>query len=276
MATRSGTMLAMGHVLLTGSLLLAACSEKPSEPAPSPTDRPTTETPATDTSASAADGRAAGVKGDLLLFTSLPIYWSEGGMADMLAADAPVHWARKVLEQGRALKPVDNLTQLPAGGTLVMAQPRALAPVENVAVDDWVRAGGKLLLIVDPMLDAHSSYGLGDRRRPVAIAMLSPILARWGLRLVGDTRDDHVARWSGHPVPVAEGGLFELTGKGHESRCRLDDGAAQALAASCRVGKGQVLLLGDATFLADGDDAGQDGEALLRALVAAAEAPLGS
>ncbi|HEX2794839.1 MAG TPA: DUF4350 domain-containing protein [Croceicoccus sp.] len=253
--------------LAAAPLLLAACSGKNPDPASSPT-KSSAAAPAM-----ASDGQAPAAKTDLLLFTSLPILWSEGGMADMLSTDAPVHWARKVLEHDRALKPVDNLTQLPVGGTLVMAQPRALAPEENVALDNWVRAGGKLLLIVDPMLDTHSSYGLGDRRRPEAIAMLSPILARWGLRLVNDPRGDHVARWSGHAVPVAEGGLFELTGKGHESRCRLDDGAAQALAASCRVGRGHVLLLGDATFLAHGDHAGQGGEALLGALVGAAEAP---
>ncbi|MDR7101755.1 DUF4350 domain-containing protein [Croceicoccus sp. BE223] len=251
-----------GLMLVAALLLLAACSANSPDPAPSPS-----------ATAAASEPNAKVARSDLLLFTSLPILWAEGGMADMLSADAPVHWARKVLETNRTLKPVDNLTQLPAGGTLVMAQPRALAPEENVALDNWVRAGGHLLLIVDPMLDAHSSYGLGDRRRPEAIAMLSPILARWGLRLVDDARDDHVARWSGHAVPVAEGGLFELTGQGHESRCRLGDGAAQALTASCRLGKGNVLLLGDATFLADGDNAGEGGGALLAALVTAAEAP---
>lgn len=258
----------MAPILLAAPCLLAACSAASPDPAPSPTASSQT------IGAETAAAPSAAVSGSqLLLFTSLPILWSEGGLGDMLSAKAPVHWARGVLEQGRALRPVDNLTQLAPGGMLVMAQPRALAPAENLALDEWVRGGGHLLLIVDPMLDVHSSYGLGDRRRPEAIAMLSPILGRWGLRLDNDERGEHVARWQGHAIPVDEGGLFALTGQGFESDCRLDGGAAEALVADCAVGKGRVLLLADATFLADGDDAGEGGENLLRSLVAEAQRP---
>lgn len=244
--------------VLAAPLLLAACSAADPDPAPSPTVAPSA-------------GKEAGAKDELLLFTSLPIYWSEGGVGDLLATDAAPHWARTALEQRFDLRPVDALTSLPAtGGTLLMAQPRALSPAENVALDDFVRAGGRVVLIADPMLDVHSSYGFGDKRRPAAIAMLSPILARWGLRLTMDEREAYEAQWGGHAFPVEEGGLFERTGAGHESRCHLSSGD---LAARCNVGAGKVQLLADATFLADGDHAGQGADALLLDLVSAAQNP---
>ncbi|WP_156500465.1 Gldg family protein [Croceicoccus bisphenolivorans] len=236
-------------------VMLAACSASPTDPAPV-----ATETALAD----------SGEKPDLLLFTSLPIYWSEGGLGDMLSADAPVHWARTALEARYDLVPVDTLTSLPANGTLLMAQPRALSAEENVALDDHVRGGGRVVLIVDPMLDAHSAYGLGDRRRPEAISMLSPILARWGLRLVPDGREAYEAQWGSRTFAVEEGGRFELASGGHDSVCHLVD---DALIARCNVGNGKVMLLGDATFLAHGENAGADGAGLLADLIAAAETP---
>lgn len=226
-------------------------------------------------SPTAAASEAPAAKPELLLFTSLPIYWPEGGLDTMLSSDAPTHWARRALERERDLVPVDTLAAMPAQGTLLMAQPRALSGDENVALDERVRAGGRVVMIVDPMLDAHSEYGLGDKRRPAAIAMLSPILARWGLRLEEDPRGDYEAQWGKNAIPVVDGGRFMLTGQGHDSACAL---VGDGLLAWCRVGKGKVVLLADATFLGDdhhdgGESAGEGGATLLADLIAAAEGP---
>lgn len=257
------------------ALLLAACSGQSGQGAQA--------------SPTAAASEAPGDKPDLLLFTSLPIYWPEGGLDTMLAPDAPTHWARRALEREHDLVPIDTLAALPAQGTLLMAQPRPLSGDENVALDERVRAGERVVMIVDPMLDAHSEYGLGDKRRPAAIAMLSPILARWGLRLEEDPRGDYAAQWGSNAIPVVDGGRFVLTGKGHDSTCAL---VGDGLLAWCRVGKGKVVLLADATFLGDdgshdgesagrdddprahGESAGEGGAALLADLIAAAEGPL--
>lgn len=238
------------------ALALVACSAQPGDPAPSPN--------ASESGAPVAD------REDLLLFTSLPIYWSEGGVGDMLSGNAPVHWARTALETQYDLRPLDTLTALPESGTLLMAQPRALSGDENVALDNFVRGGGRVVLIVDPMLEVHSSYGFGDRRRPEAIAMLSPILGRWGLKLVHDEHEPYAGNWNGRTFQVEEGGLFELTDTGHESRCHLD---GEGLVARCNVGTGKVMLLADATFLADGDHAGEGGDSLLLGLIEAAATP---
>ena len=56
-------------------------------------------------------------------------------------------------------------TRLP-GGLLLAAQPQALTAERLVALDDWVRAGGRLVLLADPSLRWESSRPLGDRFRP--------------------------------------------------------------------------------------------------------------
>lgn len=244
--------------MLTVAFGLTGCSAAPTDPAPSPTET------------AAASPSAEG----LLLFTSLPIFWSEGSLSDMLSDSAEPHWARKALEARWRLVPVDSLTALrdrPEAHVLLMAQPRALAGGENVTLDNFVRNGGRVVMIVDPMLEAHSAYGFGDKRRPEAVSMLSPILARWGLRLVEDERPAYVAQWGQRSVPVEDGGLFELTGTGFESSCHL---VGDGLAAWCRVGKGKVVLMADATFIADGEKAGGDGDKLLLDLIDEAQAPI--
>jgi hypothetical protein len=192
------------------------------------------------------------------LFTTLPILWPETGeVGDLLHGDAPSHWALAVLRRHGTLVPLDVLAgaggklPLAADGVLVMAQPRPLAPAENVALDDWVSAGGHLLLLADPLLTAHSAYGLGDRRRPQDTVLLSPILSRWGLRLAFDEQQPDGQREVsvlGAAVPVRLAGHFTLvpgTGK-----CMI---LAQGLVARCKIGRGEVLALADAALLEDGD-----------------------
>ncbi|MBB3988958.1 Gldg family protein [Croceicoccus naphthovorans] len=245
------------------ALALTACSgngaEEPADPAPT---GGATVTPAKD-------------KPDLLLFTSLPIVWGEGGLKDILKSQEEPHWARTALESRYDLTPLDTPVALKPPGLLLMAQPRALSAQENVALDDFVRGGGLALLIVDPMLDVESKYGLGDKRRPEAISMLSPILARWGLRLVADKdRNPRTARWNDNSFTVEDPGHFEPIEGGHESTCTF---ASDNLIATCSVGAGRVMLLGDATFLAEshaepaaetgesgaGENAGERGDTLL-------------
>jgi hypothetical protein len=195
------------------------------------------------------------------LFTSLPILWREtGDLADLLKADTPPHWALAVLAGRGRVQPLDTLTgkdgtlPLTRRALLIMVQPRPLSPAENVALDDWVRAGGRVLLFADPMLTARSPFALGDKRRPQDIVLLSPILARWGLALQFDegqpfgTRD--VALLGGQ-VPVNLPGRFAIHGA---PTCRL---LAAGLAARCRIGSGEVLAIADAALLEDGTSGDQ-------------------
>lgn len=194
------------------------------------------------------------------LFTTLPIMWSEtSDIAAELRGEAPPHWAKAALAERGPLMPLDTLAG-PAGhgpldrlGRLVMAQPRPLSPQENVALDEWVKAGGHLLLLADPALTEDSSFAIGDPRRPQAVVLLSPILTRWGLELrfdeaqpFGETSRDVM----GAAIPVNLPGRFATQG---QANCRLwGDG----LAVTCRVGKGRVVALADAAVLEREDSDG--------------------
>ncbi|MCB2077445.1 MAG: ABC transporter [Novosphingobium sp.] len=197
--------------------------------------------------------------GSIGLFTSLPILWSETpDLNDLLHDDAPPpHWALGALQRHGTVRALDALSgagdtlPLPQDAILVMAQPRPLAPDENVALDNWVRGGGKVLLFADPMLTAHSIYALGDKRRPQDVVLLSPILRRWGLELRFDDEQaggQRVVRLAGKEMPVNLPGTLALI---RESRgCKL---LADALAAQCRIGSGEVIVVADAALLEDGN-----------------------
>lgn len=188
------------------------------------------------------------------LFSSLPIYWNEAAtMSDLLDPAAPPHWVRSAIERQRELRPIDVLTPEALGvfSDLLLAQPRALSPAENVALDDWVRSSGRLLLFADPALTEESSFAMGDARRPQDVILLSPILARWGLELHFDEEQAEGERQvdlAGGPLPVDLPGHFTLMPVAPDapSQCSL---LAGNVVADCRVGKGRVLIVADAALL---------------------------
>lgn len=202
------------------------------------------------------------------LFTSLPILWNEGAdlSAELDGSVAP-HWARQVLPRLGRLVPLDLLTagSLARTERLIVAQPRALAPDENVALDDWVRQGGQLLLFADPALTVESSLPISDPRRPQAAVMLSPILTRWGLDLRFDEAQplgEEQRDVQGAAVPVNLPGQFALL---PGSTCRL---SSAGLAADCRVGKGRVVAIADAALLDPQDPDGSRSTALTKLIEA--------
>jgi hypothetical protein len=216
------------------------------------------------------DGPDAG--GSVALVSSLPLVMPESDdIAGQLADRSAPHWALAALRERGEIKPLDSLAHqqgalpLPAQALLVMVQPWPLSPQENVALDDWVRAGGRVLLFADPMLTFESRFALGDRRRPQDVAMLSPILARWGLRLERDEEiapEPILAEIAGASVPVILPGRFALI---EGSTCALE---SQGLLADCRIGRGRVVAIADAAlFEMRVDDAQQSRAAALRALL---------
>lgn len=194
------------------------------------------------------------------LFTSLPIVWGEADqLGELLKQDRAPHRVKAALAALGPVKPLDTLEGLgPDLKRLVIAQPRPLSPAENVALDAWVRGGGQLLLVADPLLTEHSAYALGDPRRPQDVVLLSPILSRWGLELTFDDRQPAGLRTVAE-LPVDLPGRWQTT----SPDCRL---AAEALLAECRVGQGRVLALADAEILAADDADGLREPALARLL----------
>ena len=205
--------------------------------------------------------------GPIGLNSSLPILWNEaGGVAAHLSPWEP-HWALAVLAKKGDVQGIDSLAgpegvaSLGPTGLLVLAQPYPLSPDENVALDDWVRGGGRVLLFADPMLTVHSIYPLGDRRRPQDVALLSPILTRWGLALHFDEVQPAARRYGKFgdiTMPMQLSGSFTALSAGS---CTIED---QGLIASCAVGKGRILAVADAALLER--DAGTASESQSRAL----------
>ncbi len=225
----------------------------------------------------AGERRASNAQaGPIGLFTTLPILWPEADdIGGLLHGEAQVHWAMRALRTQGDVRALNTLFADPpplAGfALLVMAQPRALSPSENVALDDWVRRGGRVLLFADPMLTADTRFSLGDRRRPQDVVLLSPILARWGLRLEFDDAQPAGQRdiaVPGGSLPVNLPGTLAVAGAA--SKCRI---LAGGIAAQCRIGRGGALIIADAALFepAIGDDARRRGR-LLDALILIARA----
>ena len=196
------------------------------------------------------------------LMTSLPIFWGEpADMGSLLDGSNGQHWVRTKLEERYTLLPLDVLgdadgqpqADLAQLERLFVAQPRALTAADNVALDAWVRGGGQLLLVLDPMMTDHSVYPIGDKRRFNDVALVPPVLKRWGLALQFPATAEPVEiAFEGVAVPVADHGMLSVAAQSPSSvQCEL---AAKALIARCRVGRGEVLVVADAAFLnQDGD-----------------------
>lgn len=186
---------------------------------------------------------------ELGLIGSIPIYWGEAdGVSGLLDGAGDAHWARQQLEQDYDLRPLDTLDAESLAGLrfLLAAQPRALSPAENVALDAWVRGGGHLLLFADPLLTGESRFAIGDRRRPQDVILLSPLLGHWGLDLEFDPEAPEGPRLvavRGGAIPVDMPGRFR---SGADSGCVVD---GEGLLASCAIGDGHALVLADAAML---------------------------
>ena len=199
------------------------------------------------------------------LFTSLPIYWAESGsIGEALDSGGNRHWVRTALEQGYVLVPLDTLDDPETAklDRLLIAQPRPLAPSENVALDQWVRGGGRVLLFADPFLTEESRFAIGDKRRPQDVVLLSPILQRWGLDLTFDADQPDGERsvaLGDERLPARLWGRFRVVTPGAPAKCAL---AADALIADCRIGQGRVTAVADAALLEAHRSSGESGGAL--------------
>lgn len=212
------------------------------------------------------------------LHTGLPLYRPLAlDVAELARGEGEVPWQRRALEREHELVPLDTLSPGPGLtpgdppvdplaqiARLAVIQPRGLSPADNVALDSWVRAGGRLLLVLDPMLSGEYELPLGDPRRPNAIALIPPVVARWGLDVAYDSSQDPAPRFAAHP----EGTLvLVLAGevRAARERARACAIAAEGALARCRVGEGSVTLLADAALFeheALTREAGQGGSAI--------------
>lgn len=193
-----------------------------------------------------AAARGASMVGVL---SALPLFWPDGaGPAEMLdaGAQAPVPVTRHAV---RAIDHADTAA-LRGVDALLVAQPHLLQPMELVVLDRWVRQGGQMVVLADPLLVWPSQLPPADPRRPPLTSLLDPLLAHWGLRLeAADASRDGVERrmlGTGHVLMLAGASRFSLTGAGEGASCAL---AEEGLMALCRIGRGAVRLIADADLL---------------------------
>lgn len=173
----------------------------------------------------------------LLLLTSLPLVFGEDFSLE--GGGSP---ALKALEARYRVVPisVSSSSDLAKGRLLLMAHPLAQTPGDLVALDAWVRQGGRVLLLADPMLEWPSKRPLGDPLRAPPMFMDTGLLGHWGLRLdAPDERGPAMRKLGGHDVLTASPGL--LFGK-----CAI---SGDRLVARCAVGKGRATVVADADVL---------------------------
>jgi len=221
-------------------------------------------------------GSTPGKRPRLGLHTGLPLYRPLGlGVEALARGEGDVPWQRRALERAHAIVLLDTLAPVPGLlpgdppvdplgglGRLAVIQPRALTPADNVALDDWVKAGGRLLLVLDPMLTGEYDLPLGDPRHPNTVALIPPVVERWGLEIAYDeTQEPRFASYSGGTIPLAMAGeVRALEGRGTDCAFAADHALAR-----CRVGDGSVTLLADAALFeheALATEAGQGGSAI--------------
>ncbi len=192
--------------------------------------------------------RPAAERPDLLLMTGLPIIWGDAGPFDPESRPSLFY---KKLQGEFDVRVIDYLGEesLSKGELMLLAQPRALAPEELVALDDWIRGGGRTLILADPRLVWPSPFPPGDIRRPPPVSLLSPLFSHWGFSLEAEPEArlavEHL-RQDGELRRMALGapGRFRARGGG----CRV---ASVDYFAACRIGAGRALLLADADLLRD-------------------------
>jgi hypothetical protein len=181
--------------------------------------------------------RPPGQRPALLLLTSLPLVFGE--QFSLQGGGSP---ALRALDTRYRMVPISvtDRSELGKGRLLLMAHPLAQPAEDLVALDQWVRSGGRVLLLSDPMLEWPSSRPLGDPLRPPRMFMDTGLLAHWGLRLdAPDERGIRSEKLGGYDVlTVSPGSLF--------GGCEI---TADRLVARCRIGKGAATIVADADLL---------------------------
>ncbi len=212
------------------------------------------------------------------LMTSLPLtYPLDADFAAFARGEVERTWQGEALSQCYTAMPLDTLAPIggldpgapatnPLSGLSYVAviQPRGLSPRDNVALDDWVRAGGKLLLVLDPMLTGEYDLPLGDPRRPGAVAFIPPVVERWGMTVIYDEDQMFAPRQisvAGLEMQVLLAGNIAATGTstGTGGDCVIEE---QSPIQKCAIGEGSVTLVADAAIFEDQDLAGSGAEAI--------------
>lgn len=182
------------------------------------------------------------------MLTGLPLRWTAGGdISAMIAEGAADDPALARLEEAGPVALVDSIVDHapPRDGALLLAHPRALAPQELVAIDAFVRGGGRAVVLADALSGWPARHPLGDPRNAPVTSLLTPLLDHWGMTLGAAPAGETGAR-----TADVDGMRLRLFSAGRFDRlppsCRS---YADRRVAACSIGKGEVWIVGDADLL---------------------------
>jgi hypothetical protein len=182
------------------------------------------------------------------MLTGLPLRWSANSdMAAMIAEGMSDDPALQRIEAAGPVRLIDSLIDHPPapGGTLFLAHPRALAPRELVAVDAFVRGGGRAVILADALSGWSARHPLGDPRNPPVTSLLTPLLDHWGVTLgaaPAGERKPLAADVGGARLRLFSAGRFER----FPATCQAYAGRRIV---HCRIGDGEAWLVGDADLI---------------------------
>ena len=187
------------------------------------------------------------------LMTSLPILWGEANGIDEIISQNPVPAAvYSKLQKNHDVQIYNHFDALEKNGLdmFVLAQPRGLTPHEFSALDKWVRAGGKALILADPHLAWPSKFAIGDKRRPLFTTLLSPLFKHWGFELIVEANENiepQLIDVEGFVVLTAGTGKFVKDQSSPEQTdCLISN---NGIVIDCEIGKGRAVVLADADFV---------------------------
>lgn len=195
--------------------------------------------------------RPAAVPADapvVTMLTGLPLRWSAGrDLAAMIAEGTNDDPALVRLTATGPVSLVDSIVDPvpPRGSTLLIAHPRALAPQELVAIDAFVRGGGRAVVLADALSGWPARHPLGDPRNAPVTSLLTPLLDHWGVTLGAAPSGESAAM----PVDI-DGARLRLFSAGRFDRLPTGCGAyAGRRVALCSIGEGEAWLVGDADMI---------------------------
>ncbi|MBW0144391.1 GldG family protein [Sphingomicrobium clamense] len=167
------------------------------------------------------------------LVTTLPLMFAptfslEGGSLLVSALE------ERYEVRGVAATDADSLAGI---DQLLMAHALPQTAENLVALDEWVRGGGEVVLLADPQLEWNVGLPLGHPQAPPYYFGDTGLLAHWGLSLEGPFDGEEVGG-------VAVRGAGRLSS--NSENCAIE---AAGLAAMCSVGEGRAFVIADADFL---------------------------
>lgn len=151
------------------------------------------------------------------------------------------------LEQVARVALIDSVPETPVQGrVLLLIHPKALEPQQLVAIDSYVRRGGRAMILADALSNWPQPHPAGDPRNPVMTSLLTPLLTHWGLELDAPPGlQTHLVTMhdAGERLHFFSPGRFRVI----QPPCTV---IGTGIIARCRLGQGQAVLVSDADWLA--------------------------